>query len=322
MTMEVYENREQWLAARGIGASAAPIILGLAPYGTWGSPFSLWAEMTGLAPRETDDAADKPWLEWGLRLEVPIAEAFSEKTLREVQLRPRHSLERHNDHPWLTASPDADQRLNVDEIEAYSDVGELPQLPLDRAIYQTPGLLQIKTASAFKASEWKAGIPLYYQVQLQHEMYVSEKEWSTLCVLIDNSRFKVFPDVRRDDEFIKAMLPKLAHFQELIETQTEPPIDDSPATSAALARMHWKDDGDTIVLPAESAMWDASLVETKELIKSLEAEKKRYENLMKAAIGNASYGLLPCGMRYSWKAFTKGEYVVPEHEEKPLRRVK
>jgi hypothetical protein len=54
---------------------------------------------------------DKPWLEWGLRLEAPIAEAFAEKTMREVQLRPRYSLERHNDHPWLTASPDADQRL-------------------------------------------------------------------------------------------------------------------------------------------------------------------------------------------------------------------
>ncbi len=298
MSLEVYDNREQWLLARGIGASAAPIILGLSH---WGSPFSLWAEMTGLAPRDLDDSAGKPWLEWGLRLEAPIAIAFAEKTLREVTLRPRYSLERHDTHPWLTASPDADQMVNIDEQAAFAEVGELPELPLDPAVYETPGLLQIKTASAFKASEWKSGIPLYYQVQVQHELFVTQKEWATLCVLIDNSRFKVFPDIKRDDHFIKAMLPKLAAFQELVETQTEPPLDDSEATAQALARMYPRDNKDTIVLPDESTKWDERLVWIKNEIKGLTSEKTYVESKFKAAIGEAAYGLLPCGSRYSWK---------------------
>lgn len=321
MTLEIYDTRNQWLAARGIGASAAPIILGLAPYGTWGSPYSLWAEMTGLAPRE-DENGDKPWLEWGLRLEAPIAEAFAEKTRRMVDLRPRYSLERHPQLTWLTASPDADQTLDVDEYDAFVAVDEMPPLPLPAHLYENSGLLQIKTASAFKAKEWRNGIPLYYQVQLQHELFVAQREWATLCVLIDNSQFKVFPDVRRDEEFIKAMLPKLAAFQELVNTQTEPPIDDSEATTRALERMHWRDNRNTVPLPPESQAWDDRLLTVKDLISQLEKEKTRLSNLIKAAIGDASYGLLPGGARYSWKAFTKGTYTVPEHEEKPLRRMK
>ena len=318
MSLEIYDSRAEWLAARGIGASAAPVILGLSD---WGSPFSLWAEMTGLAPKE-DDVSGKEWLEWGLRLEAPIAMAFAEKTLRDVTLRPAHSLERHNEHPWLTASPDADQSVNADVIAAFAEVGELPQLPLDRAIYQTPGLLQIKTSNAFKASEWKAGIPLYYQVQLQHEMLVTGKEWSTLCVLIGGSRFKVFPDVARDNNFIKAMLPKLAAFQELLETKTEPPVDDSEATARALARMHWQDNKDTTVLSMESADWDKRLCWVKEEIKGLTSEKTYIENKFKDAIGDASYGLLPCGSRYSWKQSERTGFTVAPTTIKPLRRCK
>lgn len=304
MSLEVYGTRTEWLAARGIGASATPIILGLAPFGTWGSPYSLWAEMTGLAPRN-DENGDKPWLEWGLRLEQPIADAFAEKTVREVQLRPPFSLERHPVHPWLTASPDADQRVNIDEVAAYSEVGDLPALPLDPVCYEMSGLLQIKTASAFNAKEWRAGIPLHYQVQLQHEMYVSQKEWSTLCVLIDNSRFKVFPDVRRDDQFISAMLPKLAAFQELVETQTEPPIDDSEATARALDRMHRGGNNNTIALPDEAAAWDARLCSVKDEIKRLESEQGLIKNKLKQVMKVNTFGLLPNGDRYSWKQQTK-----------------
>jgi predicted phage-related endonuclease len=111
-------------------------------------------------------------------------------------------------------------------------------------------------------------------VQLQHEMLVTEKEWSTLCVLIGgNSRFKVFPDVRRDDQFISAMLPKLAAFQELVDTQTEPPIDDSEATARALDRMHRGGNKNTIALPDETAAWDERLCSVKEKIKRLESRK-------------------------------------------------
>jgi predicted phage-related endonuclease len=84
---------------------------------------------------------------------------------------------------------------------------------IHRSTSQATGLLQIKTASAFKAKEWRAGIPLHYQVQLQHEMLVSEKEWATLCVLIGGSNFKVFPDVRRDEQFIKACCPNSPLFK-------------------------------------------------------------------------------------------------------------
>lgn len=328
MSLEVYDNRTEWLEARGIGASAAPIILGLAPYGTWGSPYSIWADMCGLTTDDDGSNGDKPWLEWGLRLEAPIAEAFGDKTRRLVQLRPRYSLERHPDHPWLTASPDADQRVPVDEVLAFVEANELPPLPLDLSVYESDGLLQLKTASAFKAKEWRAGIPLHYQVQLQHELAVTQREWATLCVLIDNSNFKVFPDVRRDDHFIKAMIPKLAAFQDLVDSRTEPPIDDSEATARALDRMHGKGNKNTIALPKESAEWDARLCSVKDQLKDLEAEENKLKNQLKQAMKENTFGLLPDGSRYSWKKQTKTTTCTQcghQHVSKPfdvLRKVK
>jgi predicted phage-related endonuclease len=189
--------------------------------------------------------------------------------------------------------------------EAFSEVQEMPPLPLPAFLYETAGLLQIKTSSAFNAKEWRTGIPLHYQVQLQHEMLVSEREWATLCVLIDNSRFKVFPDVRRDDEFIKAMLPKLAHFQELIETLTEPPIDDSEATGSALDRMHGIGNTNVVALPDEAAAWDCRLCWVKDEVKRLESESALIKNKFKQVLKANTYGLLPDGTRYSWKQQTK-----------------
>lgn len=315
--IETFNTRDEWLAARrtGIGASDVPTILGLAP---WSSLFALWAEKTGQDPG--DEAIEKkPWIEWGIRLEQPIAEAFAGRTHRDVTLRPRYSLERNADDPWLLASLDAEQRIPLTAVPQFAEKLEL-SLPLP--VYERPGALQIKTATQFKAKEWIDGIPLYYQVQVQHELAVSGFEWATLCVLIGGHRFITFPDIPRNDKFISAMRPKLERFQELVAAKKAPPIDDSEATARALARMHWEDSGKTVVLPPESAQWDRDLVKVKDLISQLCTAKDRLENLIKSHIGDASYGLLPCGERYSWKTYTKRTYTVPEHEEKPLRRVK
>jgi predicted phage-related endonuclease len=76
------------------------------------------------------------------------------------------------------------------------------------------------------------------------------------------------------------------------------------------------------VLPAEAAAWDRDLVETKQQIKDLEARKKQLENQLKAAIGNNTFGLLPCGERYKWGTYAKAAYTVQAMEVKPLLRCK
>src|SRR5512141_3142914 len=85
-----YESRDKWLEARnlGIGASESAALFGLSP---WMSPFSLWADKSGMAPRE-DSGAE--FLKWGLLLEKPIAEEYANQSKRVVWTPPS---------PWCVA---------------------------------------------------------------------------------------------------------------------------------------------------------------------------------------------------------------------------
>ncbi len=75
------------------------------------------------------------------------------------------------------------------------------------------------------------------------------------------------------------------------------------------------------MLPAEAADWTDEIEAAKEQIKSAEAMKTAAENRIKAALGDATFGLLPNGGLWSWKTQTRKEYVSPETTFRVLRRV-
>lgn len=84
---------------QGIGSSDAPAILGLDPYR---SAFDVWVEKRGDAPPQVE----REVMEWGKRLQEPIARAYAEKTKRDlVYLFDQPLLNR--ERPWQFASPDA-----------------------------------------------------------------------------------------------------------------------------------------------------------------------------------------------------------------------
>lgn len=289
-------TREAWLQQRmsGIGASESPAVLGLSP---WKSPFQLWAEKTGHV--EPDSLEGNEPAEFGIRLEKPIAEAFADRTGREVNMWPAYQLVRDPATPWLTCTPDATQ--------------EVPD--------RDTGLVQIKTASAYKSADWADGIPLMYQVQVQHEMAVTGYSWGTLVVLIGGQKLRYF-DFERNDRFIEALLPKLAAFWKCVETRTPPEVDGSIATAKILAKLHPEDSGDTVMLPVEASEWTEQIEGAKEAIKAAEAAKVAAENLLKSKLGDASYGVLSDGSRWSWKTQTRKEHIVAESTFRVLRRCK
>ena len=267
-----------WLAERltGIGGSDAPVVLGLSKFK---SPYELWAEKSGVI--EAPDLSDREWIEWGHRLERVIGEAYSEKSGRRIVQCSPYVIERHPTIPWMFCTPDAKQR---DE-----DRGR--------------GLLQIKTTNAYAAKDWEEKPPLAYQVQLQHELHVTGQAWGTLACLIGGQKLRWF-DMEANAKFVESMLTAEKEFWRRVEQGDPPPVDGSESTTAILKALYPTDDGESIALPPEANQWDEMLVEAKEKIKALEAEKKLMENHIKAAIGNAAYGVLPDGTTYSHKKQT------------------
>jgi len=286
-------TREEWLAERreGIGASDTPAILGLSP---WRSPLDVWAEKTGTV--EPDDLSDNEAVEFGNRLEGVIAEAFAERTGRDVHRWPSHHSIAHPDHPWMRCTPDAED---------------------------DQGLIQIKTTSEYKSNEWKDEPPLHYQVQVQHEMAVCNADQDTLVVLIGGNKLRWF-DVPRNQAFIDVLIPRLAEFWRLVESETMPPVDGSLATARVLSRLYPEDNGTVVDLSpvADAVDWAATLDEAKAMVKKAEALKREAENNLKAAIGDASFAVLADGRTFSHKLQERKEHLVKASSFRVLRAVK
>jgi len=269
-------TREQWLAERqnSIGASESPAALGQSPYR---SPYQLWAEKTGLI--EPADLSNFEPAEWGLRCEPIIADSFSDRTGRRVTMWLQHKSVRHPLFNWISCTPDA--------IQVCPMRGE--------------GLLQIKITHEFNAANWKDGPPLYYQIQLQHEMAVMGMEWGTLVVLIGGQRLRYF-DCWKNTRFIDtALLPKLEEFWRCVCTRTPPMVDGSIGTAKVLAALHPDDSGETVALTIEADTWAGQLASAKEARAKAEAAVTEAANHIKAAMGAATYGVAPNGTIFSWK---------------------
>lgn len=286
-------TRETWLEERksGLGASDGPSVLGINPFK---STYQLWAEKAGLA--EPDDLSGNEAVEFGLRLEKPVAEAFAERTGREVEMWPAFSIVRDPARPFITCTPDA--------IQQCPKRGE--------------GLLQIKTTNAFNASDWADGPPLYYQVQVQQELFVTGFAWGTIAVLIGGQQLRYF-DVERHDEFLVNYLPKLEEFWQMVLDKVPPPVDGSAATAKVLAKLHPEDNGQVAYLGKEACDWLDELEESKRLKKEAEAAEKLASNQLKAAIGDATFAALPDGRYLSWKTQSNKGYVVEPFTSRVMR---
>lgn len=298
-TAQTIDPREAWLAERasGIGASESASAIGVDPYR---SPIELWSTKCGLT--EPDDISGKLPVKIGNRLEALVIEEFAEQSGRLVTPWPQYHSIKHPDFPFITCTPDAEE-LNPD--------------CLDERI----SLVQVKAVSAYMDRQWKHEAPLHYIVQCQHELAVVGCQRATLVALVGNSHLRWF-DLERDDAFIDALLQRLDEFWACVQNRIPPAIDWSESCSLALKKLHPQDSGAEVQLPEEAAEWDAELRDAKAKIKELEQVEKLNENRLKAAIADATYGVLPDGSRYSWATRDRKGYTVEATTYRQLTRIK
>lgn len=286
-------NRESWLNERGssLGASDAAVVLGISPFK---STYQLWAEKSGLAPAE--DLGGSEVIEWGNRLETPVAMAYGEKAGRQVEMWPPYSIVRDPERQHVSCTPDATQ--------VCPNRGE--------------GLLEIKTTSAFNAADWGNGPPLYYQVQLQQSLHCTGFEWGTIAVLIGGQKLRWF-DIERNDVFLGNLLPALDAFWERVKSKSPPEVDGSERTAELLSRIHPDDNGETTQLPDEAMALTRRIEDCKAIIKTEKESLTAAENKLKSLIGDNTFGLLPDGRLWSWRTQDRKGYTVEPGSCRVLR---
>lgn len=173
----------QWLAARmhgpsgkipyTVGGSDVAAVFGVSP---WTTPLELWMIKKGRMKPPAKSNANQ--LEMGHLLEPIAAHWYAKKTGNRVY--EDTNLYQHADHPYALANFDR-------RFERTSD-GE-------------PGILECKSCTYHKASEWDDGaIPLYYELQLRFYLAVADVNIGSFSAIWGNNPDNdlAIPDITRD----------------------------------------------------------------------------------------------------------------------------
>lgn len=283
--------KERWLTQRrsGIGGSDAPIVLGISPFAT---PLDLWATKLGLVPDQEPGRAAI----MGHRLERIVAAEFRERHRDYRVTNPgKYAIVRHPDHACLFAT--LDRQVERD--------GE-------------PMALEIKTTADRFGDQWEDGAPMHVQAQLQHQLNVTGWKAGIVAVLIGGRDYREF-EYQRDEELISLLTKAELAFWDHVLSETQPTVEASPELARSIARLHPKDNGQTIELPPSLVGVDARLCGVKAQMKALEDERKKLEAEIQCAIGENTFGTLP-GVVYSWKHCERKGYEVKPTSFRQLTR--
>ena len=267
-------SHEEWLNWRkkGIGGSDVAVLLGI---GKWKSPVELWLEKTG---QGTDLPADNEAMEWGRIMEPVIRKHFEEvtgKTVVEV-----HAIMQHPRHKFMIA--DVDGVTEDDE--------------------GNPAILEIKTASEYKRSEWSEGVPAYYETQVQHYLAVTGLSKAFVAVLIGGNSFSVF-EVDADKDVQKMLIKAESEFWNLVKTGTRPNVDGSDASRELLDETYHGGLKDVVELPEEADACIEAYLKACRLEDEAKAMKQEATNKLKDMMGDHEKAVLG-SHSISWSTVT------------------
>ena len=250
--------RDEWLALRrkGIGGSDAAAILGLSP---WKTAMDVWLEKTG----EYIEDEDNEKMYWGRALEDIVAQEFANRT--GLKLRRKNAILIHPKHHYMLA--------NVDRLIVGEKAG-----------------LECKNIGYYSAEHWYAGVPEYYQTQVQHYMAVTGFPVWYVAVLIGGQEFKYYK-IARDDYFIRQLIEAETEFWYMVETRTPPPVDGTKASTELIKKLYPEaEEGKEIDLPFEAFELIQQYEQACEEEKRIQLIKDEAANKLKDMLGTAERG--------------------------------
>lgn len=274
---------KDWLQVRksGIGGSDVAACMSLSP---WKSPLELWQEKTSEeAPPRTDNEA----MLWGRIMEPIITQEFMRRT--GLSVKPMRSMLKHPLFPML------------------ADLDGIIEDPK-----RGPGVFEVKTASAFKQSEWsfkqsewaENRCPDMYYLQVQHYLEVTGLSYAVIVVLIGGNSLS-WLTIEPDRELIENMVELERGFWRHVETRTPPPIDGSESASSLLSRLYPSSSNVTpMILPQEADSWITDWQQAKTDEDAAADRKRLAENRLKEVLQDHEKATSPSGHLVTWKTIT------------------
>jgi putative phage-type endonuclease len=296
------KNRKDWLMARSksLGTSDIGALLGIS---TFKKPLGIYAE------KRVDPTTSKPLVPegepseamlWGVRLEDIVRRHYADETGRRIWYR-QHSLFRHPELPF---------HCSLDGIAR------------DRKDHGGNRILEIKTAWAAKdwGEEGSDDIPLSYVAGVQWSMGIlPEFDCADVAVLFGGNKYRCYT-VERDDDIIKKMQDEAQAFWKRIIAGKPPEVTDgSEQTRKALEALYRpREEGKILEADLATQAAIGELETAKAKFKEAEAEKKRLENVICAAIGS-ELGITDGTTTFTWKTQERKGYTVEHSTCRVLR---
>lgn len=267
---EDIENRKDYIGGSDIGT-----IMGV---NQWKSPYTLWAEKTGLITPE--DISDKDAVWFGVMEEDIVAKRFMMKT--DLKVKKSNFAYGCEEYPYLKG--------HVDRIASKGKWG-----------------LEIKTTSSWNKTNYDDGeIPEAHYWQCMFYMFLTGWDTWYLATKRDN-RFYI-TKIARDEEAIERMLGACEEFWNHVQTGEPVEIDGSASTQETLDEMYPEERKGEIVDLEKEEDTLLALLEIGSQEKNLKELKTKYQNEIKAVLGEAERGETG-QFNVSWKANAKGTRV-------------
>lgn len=265
-------SREEWLRYRkqGIGGSDVSCLLGI---NKWKSEIQLWMDKTN----QTNEVQEEnEAMRWGHIMEPVIRNHFAEITGKPVaQIE---AILQHPEYPFMLADVDG---VTIDEN------GE-------------PAILEIKTASDFRRSDWDNGVPAYYETQVQHYLCVTGMKMAYVAVLFGGNSFRIY-EVYADEQLHSMLIAVEKDFWNKVQNMIRPSMDGSDAAKKLLDSIYRGGIAEEIVLPTDAIEYVDLYIEACAEEESAKAKKQDASNHLKELMGD--FDKAKCmGRIISWKA--------------------
>lgn len=184
------QGTQEWhdLRRSHIGASDAPVIMGVSP---WKTPYQLFEEKVFGVQQEQNSAMSR-----GVALEESARERFQDKM--GILMMPKVVL--NEDRPWQMASLDG---ISFDGLH----------------------ILEIKHANKEVFEMAKGGnLPDYYNIQIQHALDTTQ---AVKCYyVVSDGKQDVYVEIFPDQKLIQQIREKNEKFYELMVKKEAPPLSD------------------------------------------------------------------------------------------------
>lgn len=168
---------------------------------------------------------------------------------------------------------------------------------IDREVVGTRdvSILECKTAGEFGARLWRAGVPEYVQIQVQHQLAVTGKTAAHVAVLLCGQALEVFR-VQRDDGLIARLVELEARFWRFVESDTPPPADGSESADRALRHLY-PGNGGTVDFTDDRRLSSAftDLVAVRAEIEARQAIEAQLKQTIAQAMGDATRAVFETG---------------------------